>query len=195
MKQSTPAGKCADFLQDVTVDQILIVDPVFSKQKGFDKTLRKAYPDPETRVAESTGELAKANEALQAELQERRKIEEMLQQSRNTLRSVFDSISDPLIMVDHDLCIRMVNRATLDYFNVTDYLEILGKSITDLADGYFTSELLNSMRLAVLKYEESSFEPNSHEKSVKYEKVFIYPTHKEHRSGPAIIRISDITKE
>jgi signal transduction histidine kinase len=197
MKQSTPAGKCADSLQDVTVDQILIVDndPVFTKQKGFDKTLRKAYADPETRVAERTGELAKANEALQAELQERRNIEEMLQQSRNTLRSVFDSISDPLIMVDHDLCIRMANRATIDYFHLADYLEILGKSFTTLAEDYFAPDLLNSMQSAVLKFEESSFE-STHGKSGKFQKVFIYPTHKEHRgSGSAIVRISDITKE
>jgi signal transduction histidine kinase len=197
MKQSTHTGKCADSLQDVTVDQILIVDndPVFTKQKGFDKTLRKAYEDLETRVAERTGELAKANEALQAELQERRKIEEMLQQSRNTLRSVFDSISDPLIMIDHKLSIRMANRATIDYFHLADYLEILGKSFTTLAEDYFAPDLLNSMQSAVLKFEESSFE-STHGKSGKFQKVFIYPTHKEHRgSGSAIIRISDITKE
>ena len=68
-------------------------------------------------VAEQTAELTKANEALYAELQERRKIDGMLQQSRNTLRSVFDSISDPLIMVDGDLCIRMANKATINYFS------------------------------------------------------------------------------
>jgi signal transduction histidine kinase len=198
MKQSTHAGKCAESLQDATVDQILIVDndPVFTEQKGFDRSLLKAYENLETRVAERTAELAKANDALHAELQERRKIEEMLQQSRNTLRSVFDSISDPLIMIDHDLCIRMANRATIDYFHLADYLEILGEYFTALAEDYFAPDLMNSMQSAVLKFEESSFESNSHEKSGKFEKVFIYPTHKEHRgSGSAIVRISDITKE
>jgi PAS domain-containing protein len=154
MKQSTHTGKCAESLQDATVDQILIVDndPVFTEQKGFDRSLLKAYENLETRVAERTVELAKANDALHAELQERRKIEEMLQQSRNTLRSVFDSISDPLIMVDHDLCIRMANRATIDYFHLADYLEILGESFTALAENYFAPDLLNSMQSAVLKY-------------------------------------------
>jgi PAS domain S-box-containing protein len=167
-----------------------------TEQKGFERALLKAYADLETRVAERTAELKRANEALHAELEERRKIEGMLQQSRNTLRSVFDSISDPLIMVDRDLCIRMANRATVDYFHSADYLEILGKPFSALAQEHFDLDLLNSVQSAVLHFEESSFESNSPEKSGKYEKVFVYPTHKEYRvSGSAIVRISDITKE
>ena len=167
-----------------------------TEQKGFERALLKTYADLETRVAERTADLAKANEALHAELEERRKIEGMLQQSRNTLRSVFDSISDPLIMVDRDLRIRMANRATVDYFHSADYLEILGKPFSALAQDHFAPDLLNSVQSAVLRFEESSFESNSTEKSGKYEKVFIYPTHEEYRlSGSAIVRISDITKE
>ena len=167
-----------------------------TEQKGFERALLKAYADLEMRVAERTAELARANEALHAELEGRRKIEGMLQQSRNTLRSVFDSISDPLIMVDRDLLIRMANRATVDYFHSADYLEILGKPFPALAQEHFSPELLNSLQAAVLRFEESSFESNSSEKSGKYEKVFIYPTHEEYRdSGSAIVRISDITKE
>lgn len=167
-----------------------------TEQKGFERALLKAYADLETRVAERTAELKRANEALHAELEERRKIEGMLQQSRNTLRSVFDSISDPLIMVDRDLCIRMANRATVDYFHSADYLEILGKPFSALAQEHFDLDLLNSVRSAVVHFEESSFESNSPEKSGKYEKVFVYPTHEEYRvSGSAIVRISDITKE
>ncbi len=167
-----------------------------TEQKGFERALLKAYADLETRVAERTAELAKANEALHAELLERRKIEQMLQQSRNTLRSVFDSISDPLIMVDGDLRIRMANRATVDYFHSADYLEILGKPLPALAQDHFAPDLLNSMQSAVLRFEEASFESKSPEKSGKYEKVFIYPTHEEYRvSGSAIVRISDVTKE
>ena len=167
-----------------------------TEQKEFERALLKAYADLETRVAERTAELKRANEALHAELEERRKIEGMLQQSRNTLRSVFDSISDPLIMVDRDLCIRMANRATVDYLHSADYLEILGKPFSALAQEHFDLDLLNSVQSAVLHFEESSFESNSPEKSGKYEKVFVYPTHEEYRvSGSAIVRISDITKE
>jgi PAS domain S-box-containing protein len=167
-----------------------------TEQNGFERALLKAYADLETRVAERTAELAKANEALHAELEERRKIEGMLQQSRNTLRSVFDSISDPLIMVDRDLSIRMANRATVDYFHSADYLEILGKPFSTLAQDHFDPSLLNSVQSAVLHFKESSFESDNSEKSGKYEKVFIYPTHEEYRiSGSAIVRISDITKE
>jgi PAS domain S-box-containing protein len=167
-----------------------------TEQKGFERALLKAYADLETRVAERTAELAKANEALHAELEERREIEGMLQQSRNTLRSVFDSISDPLIMVDRDLRVRMANRATVDYFHSADYLEILGQPFSSLARDHFPPELLDSVRSAVSQFEESSFESNNTDQCGKYEKIFIYPTHAEYRvSGSAIVRISDITKE
>ena len=49
-----------------------------TEQKGFERALLKTYADLETRVAERTAELAKANAALHAELEERRKIEGML---------------------------------------------------------------------------------------------------------------------
>ncbi len=177
-------------------DRYTVILRDVTEQKGFERALLKAYADLETRVAERTAELAKANEALHAELRERRKIEEMLQHSRNTLRSVFDSISDPLIMVDGDLRIRMANRATVDYFHSADYLEILGKFLPAVAQDHFAPDLLSSVQSAVLRFEEASFESKRLEKSGKYEKVFIYPTHEEYRvSGSAIVRISDVTKE
>lgn len=207
-KRRQPADGSASFRlsnsREVTVKALHVADENrytvilrdVTEQKGFERALLKAYADLETRVAERTAELAKANEALHAELQERRKIEEMLQQSRNTLRSVFDSISDPLIMVDGDLRIRMANRATVDYFHCADYLDILGKLLPALAQDHFAPGLLKSVQSAVLCFEEASFESKSLEKSGKYEKVFIYPTHEEYRvSGSAIVRISDVTKE
>ena len=166
-KRRQPADGNASFRlsnsREVTVKALHVADEDrytvilrdVTEQKGFERALLKAYADLETRVAERTAELAKANEALQVELQERRKIEGMLQQSRNTLRSVFDSISDPLIMVDHDLRIRMANRATVDYFHSADYLEILGKPLPALAQGHFPrlAELRAIGRLAFSRVE------------------------------------------
>lgn len=183
-------------LHVVDEDKYTVILRDVTEQKGFERALLKAYADLETRVAERTAELAKANEALHAELRERRKIEGMLQQSRNTLRSVFDSISDPLIMVDQDLCVRMANRATIDYFHCADYLEILGRPFSLLAKDLFARDLLTSMQSAILRFNEVSFESNSSLHSGRYEKIFIYPTHEEYRaSGSAIVRICDITKE
>ena len=183
-------------LHVVDEDKYTVILRDVTEQKGFERALLKAYADLETRVAERTAELAKANEALHTELRERRKVEEMLQQSRNTLRSVFDSISDPLIMVDQDLCVRMANRATIDYFHCADYLEILGRPFSLLAKDVYACDLLTSMQSAILRFEEVSFESNSSLHSGRYEKIFIYPTHAEYRaSGSAIVRICDITKE
>ena len=177
-------------------DKMTLILRDVTEQKGFERALLKAYADLETRVAERTAELARANEALHAELQERRTIEEMLQQSRNTLRSVFDSISDPLIMVDEGLCVRMANRATVDYFRCADYLEILGKPFPALAKEHFSPGLLVSVQSAVSRFREASFEADAFEQSGRFEKIFIYPTHEEFRaSGSAIIRICDITRE
>lgn len=167
-----------------------------TEQKFAERILLKAYTDLEDQVEERTAELAKANRTLSNELEGRRQMETMLQQSRNTLRSVVDNISDPLILVDQDFTIRMANRATLDYFNSADYLEILEYSFLDLLKDHYDHHKLASIRSAILNFKKLSFEADNYAQTGKYEKVVIYPIHDECRtSGSAICRISDITKE
>ena len=174
---------------------IVIMDDITERRKS-ERTFLDAYEDLEKRIQRRNEELANANKALEEELVERRRVEDMLHQSRNTLRSVFDSISDPLILVDNDLNIRMVNRTTLDYFNFADYFDVLGKPFFKLVEGCYDHNSLQSIRSAIAAFEKISFESSPPNHPGTYRKTVIYPIKEEHRKlGSAIIRISDITKE
>ena len=167
-----------------------------TERRRSERIFRDAYADLENRIEKRSEELANANKALKEELAERRRVENMLQQSRNTLRSVFDSISDPLILVDNHLNVRMVNRSTLDYFNFDDYFDILGKSFLKIVEGCYDDSKLQSIRTAITSFEKMSFESSPPRQSGVYKKTVIYPLQEEHRKlGSAIIRITDITKE
>lgn len=174
---------------------IVTLDDVTERHR-LERAFRDAYADLELRIEKRNEELANANRALQGELAERRRIENMLQQSRNTLRSVFDSISDPLILVDRHLNIRMANRSTIDSFNLSDYFEVLGQPLFRLVGGCYDRNMIQSMRSAVANFEKLSFESSCPGQPGAYKKTVIYPVQEEHRNlGSAIIRITDITKE
>ena len=66
------------------------------------------------------------HQAVGRDVTERVQSQQQIQESRNTLRSVFDGISDPLLMVGGDMMVIMLNRAALEFFDVGHYREIIG---------------------------------------------------------------------
>ncbi|MBU2498814.1 MAG: PAS domain S-box protein [Proteobacteria bacterium] len=65
-----------------------------------EKALRKAHGDMERTVEESTGELVVMNEKLKGEIDERRRVEEELQKSKETYQNILESIEDGYYEVD-----------------------------------------------------------------------------------------------
>ena len=65
---------------------------------------------------------------LRNEVEERKKVEQQLLQSKSNLQSVFDGISEPLIMVDRRMTIKILNKAAKDYTGISRYQDILGQS-------------------------------------------------------------------
>ena len=74
--------------------------PGFFKRKQVEEALHKAYDELEIRVQERTGELSKANEALQAEINERKRAEEILQQSENKYRKLIENLPQRIFLKD-----------------------------------------------------------------------------------------------
>ena len=62
------------------------------------------------------------------DITERKQSEQQIRESRNMLRSVFDGISDPLIMIREDMTLIMLNRAALGFFGSGQYREMIGTS-------------------------------------------------------------------
>ena len=89
-------------------------------------TNRAIYDDSGTLVE---------HQGVGRDITERKRSEQQIRESRNTLRSVFDGISDPLIMVREDMTLIMLNRAALGFFGALQYRDIIGSPCSRILPG------------------------------------------------------------
>lgn len=80
------------------------------------------------KVAFHTHELQKANENMKKDIRKRKKIEKALRESEELYRTLIFTSPNPVIIIDLDLKIKMVNRAALELSNCDDETDIIGKS-------------------------------------------------------------------
>ena len=149
----------------------------------------------EQRVIERTAELKAANKQLKEEIEKRIKIDESLQKTRNVLQTVFDGITDPLIMLDADMTIQILNDAALNYYGKPEPDVILGECCFKALKGGTMPCKGCEIPSAVLSGEARIFERKGFMDSNRIEQVAIYPVKiiEDERAG-TIIRISDITE-
>ena len=105
----------------------LINSALFEQTERQLKALGRFKNVLEKRVEERTAQLTLTNEKLQEEILEHKQAEEALTESRQVLRSVFDGISEPLILLGPDLTVKGINRAAKNYFHRETFHEVLGK--------------------------------------------------------------------
>jgi C4-dicarboxylate-specific signal transduction histidine kinase len=149
----------------------------------------------EQRVIERTAELKAANKQLKEEIEKRIKIDESLQKTRNVLQTVFDGITDPLIMLDADMTIQILNDAALNYYGKPEFDVILGECCFKALKGGTMPCKGCEIPSALLSGEARIFERKGFMDSNRIEQVAIYPVKiiEDERAG-TIIRISDITE-
>jgi PAS domain S-box-containing protein len=119
-----------------------------------------------------------------------------LRKSKAMLQSIFDGISDPLILLGEGLTIHAINRPTLDYYMIKNADQVIGKPCfvglgnqTEICEGC-------TIPGAVSKGREQQFQRRSLKNSERFEEVSLYPIID--NSGNienTIIRIHDITEE
>ena len=80
------------------------------------KALQKSKNELERRVAERTAEIALANKTLKGQIEERKLAEQRLQQNKTMLQAVFDGIADPLVLVDRNMVVKIINQAAAEYY-------------------------------------------------------------------------------
>ncbi|MFO7716077.1 PAS domain S-box protein, partial [Desulfosarcina sp.] len=157
--------------------------------------LERAYHELERRVAERTQALSDMNRQLQAEIEERRRVEERLLKNRNTLQTVIDGIGDSLILVDTDMKLRMLNRVAAATYRVDSLDQVVGR-LCYQEIGRGDSCMDCAIPRAIQRGENVTFERQGLVDSQRLERITIYPLKEvDDASGGAIIRICDITEE
>ena len=171
--------------------------PVFSIE------LRVRMPDGAVRwlnwinraIYDGSGNIIE-HQGVCRDVTERIRSEQQIRESRNALRSVFDGISDPLVMVREDLTVIMLNRASLQFLGASQYRELIGTSCREsLRERYGRGEA-DLVRAAVAGQEPARFELATRGDAVRYEEVFVYPVEAGGEGRrTAIIRVTDRTKQ
>jgi PAS domain S-box-containing protein len=119
-----------------------------------------------------------------------------LRKSKARLQSIFDGISDPLILLGKGLTIHAVNRPTLDYYMLKNPDQIIGKPCfvglsnrSEICDGCI-------IPAAVSEGREHKFQRRGLKESEQFEEVSLYPIIDDNGNVEAtIIRIQNITEE
>jgi PAS domain S-box-containing protein len=173
-----------------------------SALKAAQESLSDARDDLEMRVRERTAELATSNSALMAEIAERERAEEALHQSEDELRhsnamlqEVFDGISDPLIMLDGQLLVRMLNKAARKYYGLASYDDAIGRPCYEGLRGRTTPCEDCHYPFAVIEGRAATFERKNPFDPSRFEQLAVYPvTNEQGERDSAVLRVSDITQ-
>lgn len=176
-------------------EAVIAVARDITDRKRTEDDRKKRGEELERRVHERTLELSEVNEALRGEIAERQRAEKELQENRNMLQSVFDGISDPLVLFDGDLKVRMLNKAATNYYGVSEPVEAVGctchmglmKNPEPCERCFVLPNILNGR--------SGSFERKGLMDENRLEEVFLYPLKADRGFSGAIVRISDVTEK
>jgi signal transduction histidine kinase len=160
---------------------------LFRNLKQREEELHTLNLELEKRVDQRTAD-------LQKEVVERTLAQEEVLQTKNKLQSVFDGISDPLLLLDGRLTVKMLNKAAIEYYKVYNQ-DLMENPCYGVFKGRSTPCEGCSIAPAVFEGRHVGFEREGFMNPERQERVVIYPlkaAYGELRS--AIVRISDITE-
>jgi signal transduction histidine kinase/CheY-like chemotaxis protein len=141
-------------------------------------------------------ELRNARENLETQVREKTRLNVKLQESKTLLQTVVDGISDPLILFDKGLNVKVLNNAALKYYGIIEFKDVVGMLCHEAFRG--RSEPCEGCAIpsGLLAGESKSFERKGIMDPERLEEVFVYPLGEDDsKTGSAIIRISDITEK
>ena len=91
------------------------------------------------------------------------------------LQMVFDGISDPLLMVEKDLTVKMLNQAAYRYFQVSSNHEAIGRTCYDLTHGKCLDCDDCVIKQAISKGKSITFERRGLFDPDRIEQITVYP--------------------
>jgi signal transduction histidine kinase len=166
-----------------------------TERKRSEEALKRARSHLERKVEERTAELVLSNEKLQREIVVRRKAEEQISKSKAMLQSVFDGISDPLIMLDKNMSILMLNEAAVKYYRLSSDEDAIGRACHKAIRGESSPCEGCSVSEHTAAGTQVTFERKGFFDPGRVEQVTVYPILGARSGlGGSILRISDITE-
>ena len=176
----------ANVLGQMTTSSIVVQIVCKDGRRRWIRNTLVPFFDDEGRLAQFDG--------LVHDITDLKQSENLILQSKKRLQAVFDGMSEPLIMVNKDLTLKMINLAAAQYYRLTSLTEAIGRSCcrtqgeeNDCADCRIPS--------AVAGQKLVTFSRRGHMDRERYESITIFPIIAEKREDSgAVIRISDITE-
>jgi PAS domain S-box-containing protein len=159
------------------------------------QALQKAKDNLEKRVEDRTKSLMLTNLQLKKEVEDRKLAEARLQHSKTMLQAVFDGIADPLILVDRQCRVKIINTVATRYYGVENPGDVVGNHCYQVFKGRLEPCDGCDVPQTVLEGQSVTFERKGFMDAERLEQVVIYPVkEKLGEVGDAIIRITDITE-
>ena len=129
------------------------------------------------------------------DITERKVREQQIKESKAMLQAVFDGILEPLIMLNKDLQIKVLNKAAKQYYQISEYHEVVGCCCYEAFRGRSTPCEGCIIPAAIISNEATVFERSGFIDPSRSEQIIVYPLKRdESQANAAIIRISDITE-
>ena len=133
--------------------------------------------------------------AAARDITERKRAEGKIARANAMLETVFDGISDPLLMVEKDYGIRMLNEAACKYLQIANRKEAIAKTCYEVTLGRCGPCDNCVISSAILEGKRTTFERNGLFDSERIEQITVYPIDVAVNGfSGAIMRISDITE-
>jgi len=190
----------AQYIPDIgsggNVDGYFLVVGDITARKRAEEALQRAKDELEQRVGDRTEKLLIANMKLKREVEERRLAEEKLLQSKTLLQAVVDGISDPLVLLDKGMRVKLLNKAAVDYYCLP------GSPVA--SDSACHRMFRNSIEpcegcevtRAIETGQGSKFERKGFIDPDRQEQVHLYPVELEDGEGcDVLLRVNDITEQ
>ncbi len=165
-------------LQDRSILQAVVRD--ITARKRVERELREVQEQLEQRVQRRTAALAAANEELQREVAERRRVEKELAFERFLLATLMQHAPDFIYFKDGQSRFLRISQALAKYFGLTDPAQAIGKSDEDFFDAARAQqyraneqEIMRTGKMVVGK-EEDQLHPDGHVTWMLTNKVPLY---------------------
>ncbi len=155
-------------------EHFVAVFDVITELKEIERKRQRAQDELEERVKERTLALTISNQQLLREIEERQEAEAQLLKNKQMLQSVFDGISDPLVLLDEEMRVKMMNKRAVEYYGLTEPWKVIGEFCYQAFKG--KSDLCKGCKVpvAILKTKDTVFEREGFMDPLLVEKVCTY---------------------